>query len=73
MRPSNDLSRSLVPFECDATVVAVVELSQSSWLVGGIGVTWDSLQRCTLSALECFGSESTGPEGPEALARGFDV
>ena len=36
MRPSNDLSRSIVPFECDATVVAVVELGQSSWLVGGI-------------------------------------
>lgn len=36
MRPPNDLSRSLVPFEGDATVVAVVELSQSSWLVGGI-------------------------------------
>jgi transposase len=36
MRPSNDLSRSIVPFECDATVVAVVEPSQSSWLVGGI-------------------------------------
>ena len=36
MRPSNDLSRSIVSFECDANVVAVVELSQSSWLVGGI-------------------------------------
>jgi len=28
MRPSNDLSRSLVPFECNATVCGVVELSQ---------------------------------------------
>ncbi len=36
MRPLNDLSRSLVPFECDATVVAVIELSQKTWLVGGI-------------------------------------
>jgi transposase len=36
MRPSNDLSRSLVPFECNATIVAVVELSQKTWLVGGI-------------------------------------
>ena len=36
MRPSNDLSRSLVPFDCDATVCAVVELSQKTWLVGGI-------------------------------------
>src|SRR5271165_4387592 len=36
MRPSNDLSRSLAPFDCDATVIAVVELSQKTWLVGGI-------------------------------------
>src|SRR5271165_6929348 len=36
MRPSNDLSRSLVPFECNATIVVVVELSQKTWLVGGI-------------------------------------
>ena len=31
----NDLSRSLVPFEQDATLVAVIELSQSSWLIAG--------------------------------------
>ena len=36
MHPSNDLSRSLVPFECNTTIVAVVELSQKTWLVGGI-------------------------------------
>jgi transposase len=29
----HDSSRSLVPFEHDATLVAVVELSQSSWLI----------------------------------------
>jgi transposase len=41
MRPSNDLSRSFFAFQGDATVVAVLELSQSSWLVGGIvpGIT----------------------------------
>jgi transposase len=33
MPQSNDLSRSLVPFEQDATLVAVIELSQSSWLI----------------------------------------
>jgi transposase len=32
----NDLSRSLVPLEMDTTLIAVVEMSQSSWLVGGI-------------------------------------
>jgi transposase len=31
----NDLSRSLVCFEPDATLVAVIELSQSSWLIAG--------------------------------------
>jgi transposase len=32
----NDLSRSLVAFEQNSTLVAVVEVSQSSWLVAGI-------------------------------------
>jgi transposase len=32
----NDLSRSLVPLDMATTLIAVVEMSQSSWLVGGI-------------------------------------
>jgi len=32
----NDLSRSLVALDQDSTVIAVVEMSQSSWLVGGV-------------------------------------
>jgi len=32
----NDLSRCLDPLDMDATLIAVVEMSQSSWLVGGI-------------------------------------
>jgi len=35
MPQSNDLSRSLVPSEQEATLVAVIELSQSSWLIAG--------------------------------------
>ena len=31
----DDMSRSLVPFEQDTTLVAVIELSQSSWLIAG--------------------------------------
>ena len=31
----NDLSRSLVAFEQDSTIVAAIEMSSSSWLVGG--------------------------------------
>jgi transposase len=32
----NDLSRSLVALDQDSAIIAVVELSQSSWLVGGV-------------------------------------
>src|SRR3954462_3314399 len=35
MPQRDDLSRSLVPFEQDGTLVAVVELSRSSWPVAG--------------------------------------
>jgi transposase len=36
MPQSNDLSRSLVAFEQDSTVIAVIEMSLSCWLVAGI-------------------------------------
>ena len=36
MPRSDDLSRSLVSLQQDSTLIAVVELSQSSWLVAGI-------------------------------------
>src|SRR3954452_14978037 len=36
MPQRDDLSRSLVPFQQDGTLVAVIELSRSSWLVAGI-------------------------------------
>ena len=36
MTKVNDLTKSLIPFEQDVCIVAVVELSQSSWLVAGI-------------------------------------
>jgi transposase len=35
-RPMNDLSRSLTPLDPDNTLIAVIEMSQSSWLVAGI-------------------------------------
>ena len=35
MSQPNDLSRSLVPFEQEATLVAMIELSQASWLIAG--------------------------------------
>src|SRR6266700_402108 len=36
MRRPNDLSRSLAPFNQDTTLIAVIEMSQSSWLVAGM-------------------------------------
>ena len=36
MAKPNDLSRSLVPFEQSSTLVVVIEMSLSSWLVAGI-------------------------------------
>src|SRR5215472_10079620 len=36
MPQPNDLSRSLVALGQNSTIIAVVELSQSSWLVGGV-------------------------------------
>jgi transposase len=35
-RKPNDLSRSLTALDMDTTLIAVVELSLSSWLVAGI-------------------------------------
>ena len=47
MTQPNDLSRSLAPFVQDKTLVAVIELSLSSWLVAGIvpGVERQSLKK----------------------------
>ena len=36
MPQPNDLSRSLVALDQNSTIIAVIELSQSSWLVGGV-------------------------------------
>ena len=48
MPQPNDLSRSLVALDQNSTIIAVVELSQSSWLVAGVlpGSAW---LLCTLA------------------------
>ena len=45
----NDLSRSLVGLEQDATLIAVIEMGQSSWLVAGIvpGIDRQPLKKLT--------------------------
>jgi len=37
MPEPNDLSRFLVALDQNSTIIVVVELSHSSWLVGGVG------------------------------------
>jgi transposase len=36
LQPNNKLSRSLAALDQDSTLIAVIEMSQSSWLVAGI-------------------------------------
>jgi transposase len=47
MTVANDLKKSLVALEQDSTLIAVIELSQSSWLIGGIvpGVAREPLKK----------------------------
>ena len=49
MPQPNDLSRSLVALEQHATLIAVIEMSQSSWLVAGIvpGIERQPLKKLT--------------------------
>jgi transposase len=49
----NDLSRCLAPLDSDHTLIAVVEMSQTSWLVGGIvpGVERQPLKKLAVDAL----------------------
>src|SRR3954467_4352659 len=49
MSQPNDLSRSLVPLQQDNTLIAVIELSQSSWLVAG---TVPGIERQPLKKLD---------------------
>ena len=36
MPQPNDLSRSLIALDQNSTIIAVIEMSQSSWLVAGV-------------------------------------
>jgi transposase len=54
MSQPNDLSRSLTSLEQDSTIIAVIEMSQSSWLVPGIV---PGIERHPLKKLEPSGEE----------------
>ena len=53
MSQANDLSRSLVALKQDSTLIAVIEMSQSSWLVGSLvpGVKREPLKKLDLEEL----------------------
>src|SRR5260370_18397557 len=52
----NDLSRSLVAFDQNSTLVAVVELSLNSWLAAGVvpGLGRDPLKKQTADCAALF-------------------
>src|ERR1700741_4596861 len=54
MPQPKDLSRSLVALEQDITLIAVIEMSQSSWLLAGIV---PGIERHPLKKLEANGGE----------------
>jgi hypothetical protein len=62
MPQPNDLSRSLVALDHNSTIIAVVEMSQSSWLVGGI---LPGIERQPRKKLEP--SSERNPESPGEL------
>src|ERR1700736_839588 len=57
MPQPNDLSRSLVALDQDSTIIAVVEMSQSSWLVAGVlpGIERQSRKKLEPSAERLLG------------------
>lgn len=54
MPQSNDLSRSLAALDQDSTLIAVIEMSQSSWLVGAIvpGISRQPLKKLVVAERE---------------------
>src|ERR1700758_1358032 len=65
MQKLNDLSRSLAPLKPDGTLIAVIEMGQSSWLVAGIvpGVERSPLKK--LAVDELLKLLNRGGEGAE--------
>ena len=63
MPQPNDLSRSLVSLDQNSTIIVIVELSQSSWLVAGMlpGIerqprkSWSRAQSAACSAASLAG------------------
>jgi transposase len=70
------LSRSLVALDQNGTIIALVELSQSSWLVGGMlpGIERQACKKLELSPEPLLALLHAGRmrrSGPAALSRGL--
>ena len=55
MPQPNDLSRSLVALDQDSTIIGVIEMSQSSWLVAGMlpGIERQPRKKLERNVSEC--------------------
>ncbi len=61
MQKLNDLSRCLTPLEPDSTLIAVIEMSLSSWLVAGIvpGVERQPLKKLAVDESVGLGAQTS--------------
>ena len=66
MPQPNDLSRSLVALDQDSTIIVVVEMSQSSWLVAGMlpGIERQPRKKLEPSAESCPRGGKSGSVPP---------
>src|ERR1700720_1695105 len=74
MQKLNDLSRSLAPLEPDGTLIAVIEMSQSSWLVAGIvpGVERQPLKKLAADEIALLRLLHRWREEAEKAGRGIE-
>ena len=64
MQKLNDLSRSLTALEPEGTLIAVIEMSLSSWLVAGI------VPRVERQPLKKLAVDESDAEAAASMARG---
>ena len=82
MQKLNDLSRSLTPLKPDGTLIAVIEMSLSSWLVAGIvpGIERQPLKKLEVDegerkrrSQDTGSNASRSPSRPAVTASGWRV
>jgi hypothetical protein len=73
MSQPNDLSRCLVSLDQDSTLIAVIELSQSSWLIAGTvpGVEQQPLKKIVPDEAALLRLFTAGAMGQRPLSSGL--